>query len=283
MRSTEGLVRVDSETGDEFVFTDSAYWINPALMRELVYFYRDGDAIFLNLIFQSILGFSAIYVFQQPMIIATQDSPPWKISWSLCSKLTPDFGPPKSIFWLLYSWFAGRQGPNSSEQQSENRLWCSKIRGQVLSSRVDFIDLCVPTSRTKPVAVESSIYADFMVCQGSKKTRRLDEGYGEGSAQGSFKKKVAALMNNVPLKVQRFFFKFRLVLTFMYSNCCFDPSTALWCTLFITNSYFYYNGVAGVSRRIDNIWLIPSATLDTWFSGPLAPHLIANISHKCGW
>ena len=71
MRSTEGLVRVDSETGDEFVFTDSAYWINPALMRELVYFYRDGDAIFLNLIFQSILGFSAIYVFQQPMIIAT--------------------------------------------------------------------------------------------------------------------------------------------------------------------------------------------------------------------
>lgn len=95
MRSTEGLVRVDSETGDEFVFTDSAYWINPALMRELVYFY----------------------------------------------------------------------------------------------------------SRTKPVAVESSIYADFMVCQGSKKTRRLDEGYGEGSAQGSFKKKVAALMNNIPLKI----------------------------------------------------------------------------------
>ena len=77
------------------------------------------------------------------------------------------------------------------------------------------------------MAVESSIYADFMVCQGSKKTRRLDEGYGEGSAQGSFKKKVAALMNNIPLKVQRFFFKFRLVLTFMYSNCCFDPSTAL--------------------------------------------------------
>ena len=40
MRSTEGLVRVDSQTGEEFVFTDSAYWINPALMRELASFYR---------------------------------------------------------------------------------------------------------------------------------------------------------------------------------------------------------------------------------------------------
>ena len=40
MRSTEGLIRVDSETGEEFVFTDSAYWINSALMQELAAFYR---------------------------------------------------------------------------------------------------------------------------------------------------------------------------------------------------------------------------------------------------
>ena len=65
-----------------------------------------------------------------------------------------------------------------------------------------FRDFRVLTSRTKPVTVESSIYADFMVCQGSKRTRRLDEGYGEGSAQGIFKRKVAELMNGIPLKVR---------------------------------------------------------------------------------
>ena len=57
------------------------------------------------------------------------------------------------------------------------------------------------TSGAKPVTVESSIYADFMVCQGSKRTRRLEKGYGEVSAQETFKKKVAELMNDVPLKV----------------------------------------------------------------------------------
>ena len=65
-----------------------------------------------------------------------------------------------------------------------------------------FRDFRVLTSRTKPVTVESSIYADFMVCQGSRRTRRLDEGYGEGSAQGIFKRKVAELMNGIPLKVR---------------------------------------------------------------------------------
>ena len=48
------------------------------------------------------------------------------------TNLSPDFGSPKSICWLLlYSWFAGRRGPKSAEQQSENGLRCSKMRGQV--------------------------------------------------------------------------------------------------------------------------------------------------------
>ena len=53
------------------------------------------------------------------------------------------------------------------------------------------------------MTVESSIYADFMVCQGSKRSRRLKEGYGEENAQGIFRRKVAELMNDVPLKVQK--------------------------------------------------------------------------------
>ena len=57
------------------------------------------------------------------------------------------------------------------------------------------------TSRAKPVTEESSIYADFMVCQGSKRSRRLEKDYGKSSAQETFKKKVAELMNDIPLKV----------------------------------------------------------------------------------
>ena len=56
------------------------------------------------------------------------------------------------------------------------------------------------------MTVESSIYADFMVCQGSKRTKRLDEGYGDRSAQGSFKREVAELMNDIPLKARIPFF-----------------------------------------------------------------------------
>ena len=67
---------------------------------------------------------------------------------------------------------------------------------------MNFHDFGVLTSRMKPVTVESSIYADFMVCQGSKRSRRLDEGYGEGSKQGAFKRKVAELMNDIPMKVR---------------------------------------------------------------------------------
>ena len=53
------------------------------------------------------------------------------------------------------------------------------------------------------MTVESSIYTDFMVCQGSKRSRRLREGHGEGSALGVFRRKVAELMNDVPLKVRK--------------------------------------------------------------------------------
>ena len=47
MRATEGLVRIDAETGEEFVFTDSAYWVNPALMRELASFYRNVMSLYI--------------------------------------------------------------------------------------------------------------------------------------------------------------------------------------------------------------------------------------------
>ena len=46
-------------------------------------------------------------------------------------KLTPNLGAPKSIVWLLYSWFAGRWGPKSAEQQYENQFRCSQIRRHV--------------------------------------------------------------------------------------------------------------------------------------------------------
>ena len=55
------------------------------------------------------------------------------------------------------------------------------------------------------MTVESSIYADFMVCQGSKRSRRLREGFGEGSALSIFRRKVADLMNDVSLKVGTLF------------------------------------------------------------------------------
>ena len=59
--------------------------------------------------------------------------PPLITHFYIDSDLTPDFGAPKSFFLLLYSWFAGRWGQTSAEQQSENRLRCSKIRRQILT------------------------------------------------------------------------------------------------------------------------------------------------------
>ena len=52
-----------------------------------------------------------------------------------CCHLTQDFEASKSTFWLLYNRFAGRRGPKSTEHQYENRLRCSKIRGQVVTDK----------------------------------------------------------------------------------------------------------------------------------------------------
>ena len=118
MRNTPGLVRtgafdqgcqlkatsskscfvLESETGEEYAYTDSAYWINPALMRKLKKFYE-----------------------------------------SLNGKIP---------------------------------------------------------------AVETSMYGDFMGCQGAKRSDRLTTAFDDGSEDARFKRKVAQIMNDVPLKVR---------------------------------------------------------------------------------
>ena len=60
-------------------------------------------------------------------------------------------------------------------------------------------------SKNQPITVENSIYADFMICQGSSKSKdsvqRLNDPEKETSHELDFKRKICQLMENIPLKI----------------------------------------------------------------------------------